>query len=233
MDLPSAQDPPTEAVVARALLDRRITALELARIAADRRWGGSRVIAARLFFHPNAPTPLRSRLLDSLRPAELVRAGASGALPPPLRLRAAALARARMEPLAASAKRALARRAGRPLLLDSHDAAVLEGLLDNDALREIEAVRIASGAATPPRTLVGLVRHARWGRRLEVRGAVTHNPGTPRAVALGLVARLPIRDLHLLAEDGKVAAAVRVAARERIEQAPLADAADRGGPRVS
>jgi hypothetical protein len=103
-------------------------------------------------------------------------------------------------------------------LCDSSEAAVLRALLGNGRLVEADAVRIASGTGTPGEVLRTLAEDPAWGVRRSVRTALLRNPRTPVASALGLMCRMPRRDLVRLAEDREAPRIVRVGAERRLEE---------------
>ena len=194
----------------------------LGRLGRERRWTRFYEIRKALVLHPRAPLAVSRNLLSHLYWRDLAEVSWDVQAHPVVRRQSETLLRGRLEELALGERITLARRATRGLidgLLESTDGRVLQSLLSNERLVEPDAVRIASHGPTPASLLDHLARHPRWGVRREVRLALLHNPRTPVRTALYLIARLPVRDLQRLAEDGKVPRIVRIGADRRVERA--------------
>ncbi len=59
--------------------------------------------------------------------------------------------------------------------------------------------------------IIGTSRH--WTKNYPIVAAIVSNPKTPIAISMGLVTRLNLRDLNLVARDRNVSDGVRSAAR--------------------
>ncbi len=108
-------------------------------------------------------------------------------------------------------RRAMARRNDIGLierLLGDPDAAVVANLLNNPRITEIEVVRMASRSPVREEVLVAIAHHPRWGVSHRVRLTLAHNPGTPTALAIGLLHLLLDQDLREIAADGQLSQVV-------------------------
>jgi len=98
-------------------------------------------------------------------------------------------------------------------LLRDPDPMVIEILLANPRLTEPDVVRMAARRPTTPDAQRLIFRSERFIVRYEVKLALASNPYTPSALASRLVPLLSETDRRSLAEDGKLAEAVRAMAR--------------------
>jgi hypothetical protein len=123
-------------------------------------------------------------------------------------------------PLTLGERRAAARRGNRFLLdrlLADPDAGVTARLLQNPALTEREAVRIAAWRPGRPEILVEVLRCPRWAVRPAVQAALLRNPAMPTALATRLVLLLPSPKLREVARDLEAPLLVRLACRRQLE----------------
>lgn len=201
--------------------NRQAPAALLGRLGRNFRWTRAYEVKAALVRHPQTPYAVARGLLSHLFWRDLLDTSTDPRISPVLRREAESLLRIRLPELALGEKVALARRAGRglvPTLAEAGESPVLRALLGNSRLVERDVVRIASEPSTPPDVLAALASHHAWGVRRDVRMAVLGNPRTPVAAALGLVERIPERDLGRLAGEGGAPRIVKVGAARRLER---------------
>jgi len=124
--------------------------------------------------------------------------------PPPVLPRA-------MAKMPLGVRRSLARRNDIGLierLLGDTDPAVLENLLNNPRITELEVVRMAARSPVREEVLTAIARHPRWSIRHRVRVTLTHNPGTPTGITLGLLHLLLDQELEALTRDARLSQVV-------------------------
>ncbi len=197
------------------LRNRSLPPAALARIAREREWTRLREVKRGLVRHPNTPAVIARNLAPLLYDRELGEIAEDVRVRPSVRRRAEEILKLRIEEMALGERISLARRPSRALiaaLVDGTDAGVLRALLGNPRLVEADAVRIASGAGTPPEVLRLLAEHAAWGNRRSVRMALLSNRRTPVPTALRLLRDASRLDLSRLAADGDAPRIVRIGA---------------------
>jgi len=203
------------------LRNRSAPAAALSRVARDREWTRLREVKRALVRHPNTPTAVARALAPHLHDKDLGEVAEDVRVRPSVRRRAEEILKIRIEEMPLGERISLARRPSRALvaaLAQCADAGVLRALLGNPRLLEADAVRIASGAGTPPEALRAIAEHVTWGARRSVRMALLLNPRTPVPVALRLVRAAMRHDLSRLAADAKAPRIVRVGAERRLEE---------------
>jgi hypothetical protein len=205
------------------LRNRSAPAAALSRVARDREWTRLREVKRALVRHPNTPTAMARALAPHLHDKDLGEVAEDVRVRPSVRRRAEEILKIRIEAMPLGERISLARRPSHALavaLAECADAGVLRALLGNPRLLEADAVRIASGARTPPEALRAIAEHVTWGARRSVRMALLLNPRTPVPVALRLVRAAMRHDLSRLAADAKAPRIVRVGAERRLEESP-------------
>jgi hypothetical protein len=166
--------------------------------------------------HPQAPEVLARRLLVGLYWRDLMAAGQDVRLRPTLRRAADTLLGERLAGLAIGERMVLARGASPGLLASfRHEAnpRVVQALLENGRLTEGSLLSIVRNERAPPALLEVVARDRRWGVRYPVRLTLARNPATPVTAALSLLPHLKKADLVALAQDLRIASAVRRRAR--------------------
>lgn len=121
----------------------------------------------------------------------------------------------RMNAIPLGRRRALSRSKDIDLLVrlaHDQDPKVIEQLLTNPRLTEREAMLIASRRPTRP-DILHQVLASRFGTRGRIKAAVAHNPYSPVTLAVRAMAGLSAVELSALADDEKLAVAVRRHAR--------------------
>ncbi len=177
--------------------------------------------------HPRTPLTQALRLVPGLRWRALAELGADTRVHPQVR-RAADLDLVRRLPgLALGERIALARVAGQGVIQklchDSHPR-VMTALLENPRLTEGALAPALSRESTSPEILRLIADSSRWGIRPSVRLALCRNPRTPVGTVLGLLPMLRPSDLRQLAQERRLAPAVRGAVERILGR-------DRGGSR--
>jgi hypothetical protein len=201
------------------LRNRQATPRLLLKIGRNPGWTRSYEIKKLLVRHPRLPLVLARGLLPHLFWKELAELSSDPRVHPAVRRQAEQLLAIRLEELSLGERVSLARRASRGLigpLIETGEGPVLRGLLGNNRLVEMEAVRMASCPCKSPDLFRYLAGHPKWSVRRSVRLALLRNPRTPVPVALRLVGELPRRDLRELVRDVKVPKIVRVGADRRL-----------------
>ena len=87
------------------------------------------------------------------------------------------------------------------LLARDLDPVVIRHLLRNPRIRESDVIRIAARRPAAPSTLEEIFQNERWSQRPRVRVALARNPYCPIAIALRLVATLPLPELREMRSD--------------------------------
>jgi hypothetical protein len=191
-------------------------------IGRDHRWTRSYEVKKHLVRHPRVPVALARAVLPHLFWKDLAEVAGNPRVHPAARRQAEEMLKVRIEELTLGERVALARRAPRGLigcLIETREAPVLRGLLGNNRLVELEAVRVAAAPCASAELFQHVADHPRWGIRRAVRLALLGNPRTPVPVALQLVEKLSQRDLRQLVKDAKVPKIVRVGADRRLARA--------------
>jgi hypothetical protein len=203
------------------LRNRQAPAAVLARIGGNGAWNRLREVRCGLVRHSNTPLATACGLARQLFRKDLAEIAEDVRVRPAVRRQAEEILKASVEEMPLGEKVSLARRCSGALigaLRDSSDGAVLRALLGNGRLVEADAIRIASAQGTPGEVLRTLAEDTAWGVRRSVRTALLRNPRTPVACALGLIRRMPRRDLARLAEDREAPRIVKVGAERCLEE---------------
>jgi hypothetical protein len=87
------------------------------------------------------------------------------------------------------------------LLASDLDPVVIRHLLRNPRTRESEVIRIAARRPVAPSTLEQIFLSERWSRQPRVRAALARNPYCPSAIAMRLIAALPLPELREMRGD--------------------------------
>ncbi|MGD8376494.1 MAG: hypothetical protein PVF68_10175 [Acidobacteriota bacterium] len=195
-----------EDLVVLMLRNRAAPGALIERIARDERYRGSHEVRAGLVSHPASPRGVAMNLVHLLYWRDLARAADDPRVPPPVRRVAVRVLESRMEEMTLGERIALARAAGRSVILAlrrSREPRVVEALLDNPRIVEEDAVFLASRTDVPADVLGALARSRRWSPRYPVRLALVHNERSPVGIVLGLLTGLLRRDLEgLLVSHG-------------------------------
>ncbi len=166
--------------------------------------------------HPRTPQVHSIRLVATLFWRDLMEMGLNGRVPPQVRRSAERSLVGRVSSLAVGERMAIGRRAGPGVLMrlrfDS-DSKVIRALLENPRLNEGLLLPLASHDSAPPEVLKTVAENSRWGTRYPIRVALVRNPRTPPVTALGLVTGLKKTDQRAVAQDQRLATAVRRRAR--------------------
>lgn len=177
------------------------------RIARDGRYRRSPDVRAGLVRHPSSPRGVAMNLVHLLYWRDVARVADDLRVPPPVRRLAVRVLESRMEEMALGERIALARTAGRSVILAlrrGREPRVVEALLDNPRMVEEDAVFLASRNDAPPEILGALARSRRWSPRYPVRLALVDNERSPVGIVLGLLTGLLRRDLEgLLVRRGR------------------------------
>ncbi|MBN1612349.1 MAG: hypothetical protein JW940_37305 [Polyangiaceae bacterium] len=120
-------------------------------------------------------------------------------------------------------RRSLARRPNRRaferLLADPHPLVVRQ-LLTNPLLTEDDVVKIAARRPARPPVTRELAASVRWLKSARVRAALVHNPGSPEAVTVPLLALCTRQELASLLDTSGVSLVLRATALELLERMP-------------
>jgi hypothetical protein len=111
------------------------------------------------------------------------------------------------------------RRAFERLLADPHPLVVRQ-LLTNPLLTEDDVVKIAARRPARPEVMRELAASVRWLKSARVRLALVHNPGSPEAVAVPLLALCARQELASLLDSPDVPLVLRATALELLERMP-------------
>lgn len=171
--------------------------------------------------HPAAPRSEALRCLDDLPWKDLLEVGRQVRAHPPVRRSANLKLVEKFPRLSIGEKTAVARLADRdviPALLVEPNEGVFRALLNNPRLLpEAIVAWITTGQPEPDR--LGLLAvDAKWSRVPEVRSALLHHSGTPRAAALGLLRSAGQAEWESLVEDPGVDPLLSGCARRLLEE---------------
>jgi hypothetical protein len=158
-------------------------------------------IRAAIASHPKTPKALALELISQLFWRDLLRISDNLRLNPQVRRTAEKRLVDQLEGLTLGEKIALARAAGRGVLLflrKENQPRVVEALLINSRLTEEDIVYMASRTGVSRQTLQQIGRSPRWSTRTPIRLALARNPKTPPAVTLSFLSSLPVADLRQL-----------------------------------
>lgn len=98
--------------------------------------------------------------------------------------------------------------------------AVIELLLNNPRLTEDDVVRMCARRPNTPEVLTLVFANPRWSSRPRVRRSLALNPATPEPLVAAVVPLLNPEDLRAVAEDERIAPAVRRRCLEVLARLP-------------
>lgn len=179
---------------------------------ADREIVGSYEVRRELAGHPKTPEPRAMQLVGTLYWRELSRLSTETRVRPTVRRAAERRLADRLPGLAVGEKVAIARRCGPGLvgrLAQDPNPRVIQALLENPRLTEGVLLQLVSRDSARPEVLAMVAGDRRWGVRYRIRVPICRNPSTPVATALGLLPTLRKPDLKAVADDPRLAKAVR------------------------
>lgn len=178
----------------------------------DRQAVGSYEVRRELAGHPATPEPRALQLVATLYWRDLARLSIETRVRPTVRRAAERRLADRLPGLAVGEKMAIARRCSSGLLLrlgQDPNPRVIQALLENPRLTEGVVLQLVSRDSARPELLALVARDRRWGVRYRVRVPICRNPNTPVATALAQLPALRKPDLRAVADDPRLAAAVR------------------------
>ncbi len=178
----------------------------------DRDVVGSYEVRRELAGHPKTPDAPAMRLVATLYWRDLARLSAESRIRPTVRRAAERRLADRLPGLAAGEKVAIARRCGPGLVArigQDPNPRVIVALLENPRLTEGVLLQLVSRDSARPELLALVARDRRWGVRYRLRVPICRNPNTPVATALTLLPALRKLDLRAVADDPRLARAVR------------------------
>lgn len=205
--------------VLEVLRNPGVPAALLQRIGLEARWTRSYSVKLGLVNHPSTPSGVGLHLVGFLFWRDLARVTDNFRLPPPLRRAAENLLKERVQDLALGERMALARIAGRALIMvlrNEPSDMVIGALLTNSRLTE-EDLLLLCNSSTSPKVLTLVGQSERWRSRLQVRLALARNRRTPVALAVSLLPGLREEDLKDLCQLRELPQALRAAATRLIE----------------
>lgn len=162
--------------------------------------------------HPRTPEPRAMQLVSTLYWRDLTQLSAAARVRPTVRRAAERRLGERLPGLAVGEKVAIARRCGGGLIQrigQDPNPRVIQALLENPRLTEGQLLQLISRDGTRPETLALVARDRRWGARYRIRVPICRHPNTPLATALAQLPGLRKADLKLVADDPRLARAVR------------------------
>ena len=178
----------------------------------DRQMVGSYEVRRELAGHPKTPDARAMQLVATLYWRDLARLSAASRVRPTVRRAAERRLAERLPGLAAGEKVAIARHCGPGLVARigrDPNPRVLQALLENPRLTEGAVLQLVSRDSASPELLALVARDRRWGVRYRVRVPICRNPNTPVSTALAQLAGLRKLDLKKVADDPRLARAVR------------------------
>src|SRR5712692_8971174 len=107
-------------------------------------------------------------------------------------------------------------RSERALLVQDNDPRVLLSLLRNPRLTVDEVVRLAKSSFLTYQIAEVIMQAGQWMANLDVRRALIHNPKTPQAFSLRILATLPDSEIRAIARAG-TSTALKQAALRRLQ----------------
>jgi len=177
---------------------------------------GSHVVRERLAGFPGMSFARAMSLLPTLPWLSVLHIAQSPRTPPRIRRQAERKLLDRLPRMSLGETIALARLAHRPLipaLMATDLEQVQLAVLDNARLVENDLLVMLAREGLPQGVLVGVLRHAKWGRSVAVRRRAACHPGLPLPVALGVLVELGPSALEEIA--------VTPGLREEIRQAAV------------
>ncbi len=173
---------------------------------------GAYEVRRELAGHPKTPEARAMRLVSTLYWRDLARLSTETRVRPTVRRAAERRLADRVAGLAVGEKVAIARRCGAGLVLrlgQDPNPRVIQALLENPRLTEGVLLQLVSRDSARPEVLAMVARDRRWGVRYRIRVPICRNPNTPVATALALLPALRKPDLKAVADDPRLAKAVR------------------------
>jgi hypothetical protein len=178
----------------------------------NRAVAGSYEVRNELAGHPKTPDARAMQLVATLYWRDLARLSAESRVRPTVRRAAERRLAERLPGLAVGEKVAIARRCSSGLVSrigQDPNPRVIQALLENPRLTEGVLLQLVSRDSARPEVLAMVARDRRWGVRYRIRVPICRNPNTPVATALSQLAALRKPDLKAVAEDRRLAKAVR------------------------
>ena len=179
---------------------------------ADRHVVGSYEVRRELAAHPKTPDARAMQLVSTLYWRDLARLSVETRVRPVVRRAAERRLADRLPGLAVGEKGAIARRCSPALVSrigQDPNPRVIQALLENPRLTEGVVLQLVSRESARPELLAMVARDRRWGVRYRVRVPICRNPSTPVATALTQLPALRKPDLRAVADDPRLAKAVR------------------------
>ena len=173
---------------------------------------GSYEVRRDLATHPKTPDARAMQLVATLYWRDLARLSAEVRVRPTVRRTAERRLADRLPGLAVGEKVAIARSCGHGLMArlgQDPDPRVIQALLENPRLTEGILLQLVSRESARPEILALVARDRRWGVRYRIRVPICCNPNTPVATALSQLPALRKSDLMAVADDARLAKAVR------------------------
>jgi hypothetical protein len=173
---------------------------------------GSYEVRRELAGHPKTPEPRAMQFVATLYWRDLVRLSTETRVRPTVRRVAERRLADRLPGLAVGEKVAIARRCSPTLVArigQDPNPRVIQALLENPRLTEGVLLQLVSRDSARPEVLALVARDRRWGVRYRIRVPICRNPNTPVATALAQLPALRKLDLRAVADDPRLAAAVR------------------------
>jgi hypothetical protein len=178
----------------------------------NREVAGSYEVRRELAGHPRTPTARAMQLVATLYWRDLVKISIETRVPPIVRRAAERRLADRLPGLAVGERVAIARRCSAALvsrLGQDPNPRVIQALLENPRLTESILLQLVSRDSARPEVLALVARDRRWGVRYRIRAPICRNPNTPVATALSQLPALRKVDLKAVADDPRLAKAVR------------------------
>lgn len=178
----------------------------------DRQVAGSYEVRRELAGHPKTPDARAMQLVSTLYWRDLVKLGSEPRVRPTVRRTAERRLADRLPGLAVGEKVAIARKCSAALVArigQDSNPRVIQALLENSRLTEGVLLRLVTRESARPEVLAMVARDRRWGVRYRIRVPICRNPNTPVATALSLLPALRKLDLKAVADDRRLARAVR------------------------
>ncbi len=173
---------------------------------------GSYEVRRELAAHPKTPEVRAIQLVATLYWRDLARMSSESRIRPVVRRAAERRLAERLPGLAVGEKVAIARRCGGGLMAQlgrDPNPRVIAALLENPRLTEGLLLRLVSREDARPEILALIARDRRWGVRYRIRVPICRHPKTPVATAISLLPALRKPDLKAVADDHRLAPAVR------------------------
>jgi hypothetical protein len=197
----------------RRLLRHPFLGTEAIKVLLDNREvAGSYEVRRELAGHPKTPEARAMQLVATLYWRDLSRLSTETRVRPTVRRTAERRLADRLPGLAVGEKVAIARRCSPGLVTrigQDPNPRVIQALLENPRLTEGVLLQLVSRDSARPEVLAMVARDRRWGIRYRIRVPICRNPNTPVATALTQLAALRKSDLRAVAEDRRLAKAVR------------------------